>query len=70
MGRLGEHGPAKVKDKAAAVKAFLLDEKEVWTKLEIMTTVFQPVVDLLRLTDSLVPAASKVNILCLQSHVS
>ena len=63
-------GVAKVKDEAAAVKAFLLDEKDFWTKLEIMTGLFQPVVDLLRLTDSLVPAASKVNILCLQSLAS
>ena len=55
-------GAAKVKDEAAIVKAFLLNEKDFWTKLEIMTAVFQPFVDLLRLTDSLVPAASKVNI--------
>jgi hypothetical protein len=59
-------GAAKVKDEAAEVKAFLLNEKEFWPKLEIMTAVFQPVVDLLGLTDSLVPAASKVSTLCLQ----
>ena len=61
-------GIAKVRDEAAAVKALLLNEKECWTKLEIMTAVFQPVVDLLRLTDSLVPTASKVSTLCLQSR--
>lgn len=52
---------AKVKDEATAVKAWLLDEKDFWGKLEIMTGVFQPIVDLLRLTDSMVPAASKVH---------
>jgi hypothetical protein len=51
---------AKITDEAKVVKALLLDEKDFWTKLEIMTEVFQPIVDLLRLTDSMVPAASKV----------
>ena len=57
---------AKTRDEAAIVKALLLDEKDFWTKLQIMTEVFQPIVDLLRLTDSMVPAASKVCSLCLQ----
>jgi hypothetical protein len=51
----------KVRDEATAVKALLLDEKDFWGKLEVMTGVFQPIVDLLRLTDSMVPAASKVH---------
>ena len=58
---------AKTRDEAAVVKALLLDKKDFWTKLQIMTEVFQPIVDLLRLTNSMVPAASKVCSLCLQS---
>lgn len=56
---------AKVRDEAAVVKALVLDEKNFWGKLEIMVDVFQPVVKLLRLADSALPAASKVNALCM-----
>ena len=55
-----QRATAKIREEAAAVKAFLLDEKEFLGRLEIMTTIFQPVVDLLRLTDSMELAASKV----------
>ena len=57
---------AKVRDEAADVKALVLDEKNVWGKLVVMVDIFQPIVKLLRLADSAVPAASKVSALCMQ----
>ena len=57
----------KVRDEAADVKALVLDEKNVWGKLVVMVDIFQPIVKLLRLTDSAVPAASKVSALCMQA---
>ena len=51
---------AKVRDEAAAVKALVLDEKNLWGKLEVMSEIFEPVVKLLKLADSNLPAASKV----------
>jgi hypothetical protein len=53
----------KVGDEAAAVKALVLDEKIFWSHLEVMTETFAPVVKLLRLADSNLPAASKVTAL-------
>lgn len=52
---------AKIKDEAAVVKALALDEKKFWGKLEVMVDVFEPVVKLVRLADSAVPASSKVS---------
>ena len=60
-----QRATAKIREEAAAVKAFLLDKKDFWGRLEIMTTIFQPVVDLLRLTDNMVPAALKGIAFCL-----
>ena len=54
---------AKVRDEAAAVKALALDESGFWGKLEVMTEIFAPVVKLLKLADSDLPAASKVKAL-------
>jgi hypothetical protein len=51
---------AKVEDEGAAVKALALDEKNFWGKLAVMTEIFAPVVKLLKLADSNLPAASKV----------
>ena len=53
----------KVRDEGAAVKALALDEKNFWGKLEVMTEIFAPVVKLLKLADSNLPAASKVSAL-------
>jgi hypothetical protein len=52
---------AKVRAEAAEVKALVLDEKTFWDRLVVMVDIFQPVVRLLRLADSTVPAASKVS---------
>ena len=57
---------AKVGDEAADVKALVLDEKNFWGRLVVMVDIFQPVVKLLRLADSTVPAASKVSAVCVQ----
>ena len=57
---------AKVRDEAAAVKRMLLDEEKFWKTLEIMVEVFDPTVKLLRLTDSALPATSKVSACCMQ----
>ena len=54
---------AKVRDEAVAVKALALDESRFWGKLEVIIETFAPVVKLLKLTDSHVPAASKVKAL-------
>jgi hypothetical protein len=51
---------AKLRDEAAAVKALFLNETSFWGKLEVMVDVFQPVVKLLRMVDSTVPATSKI----------
>ena len=53
---------AKVRAEAAEIKALVLDEKTFWDRLVVMVDIFQPVVRLLRLADSTVPAASKVRL--------
>ena len=50
---------ASVRDEAAIAKSMALDEKGFWGKLEVVVDVFQPVVKLLRLADSGLPAASR-----------
>ena len=57
--------PKKVKDEALTVKALALNESGFWRKQEIMVEVFAPIVKLLRLADSALPAASKVSTGCL-----
>lgn len=57
---------AKVRDEAVIVKSVALDEKDFWGKLEVVVDVFQPVVKLLRLVDSALPAASKVMVPIMQ----
>ena len=44
----------------------MLDEKTFWDRLVVMVDIFQPVVRLLRLADSTVPAASEVSALWMQ----
>jgi hypothetical protein len=52
---------AKVKEEAAAVKAICLNEEGFWKKEVQLVEIFAPVVKLLRLTDSNLPALSKVS---------
>ena len=52
---------AKVKEEAAAVKAICLNEEGFWKKEVQLVEIFAPVVKLLRLTDSALPALSKVS---------
>ena len=57
---------AKVRAEAAETKALVLDEKTFWDRLVVMVDIFQPIVQLLRLADSTVPAASKVRAFWMQ----
>lgn len=52
---------AKVKEEAAAVKFICLNEEGFWKKESQLVEIFAPVVKLLRLTDSALPALSKVS---------
>ena len=52
---------AKVKEEAAAVKAICLNEEGFWKREAQLVEIFAPVVKLLRLTDSALPALSKVS---------
>ena len=50
----------KVKEEAAAVKSIALDDEGFWKKEQQLVDIFAPIVELLRLTDSALPALSKV----------
>ena len=52
---------AKVKEEAAAVKAICLNEEGFWKKEAQLVEIFAPIVKLLRLIDSNLPALSKVS---------
>ena len=52
---------AKVMEEAAAVKSICLNEEAFWKKEAQLVEIFAPVVKLLRLTDSALPALSKVS---------
>ena len=58
---------AKVKAEAAAVKAICLSEDGFWKEEAQLVEIFSPIVKLLRLTDSALPAMSKVR-LCAFRH--
>ena len=60
--------PAEVGDEAADVKALMLDEKDVWSRLVVMLDIFQPIVKLQRLADSTVPAANSQQALTAAMH--
>ena len=61
---------AKVKAEAAAVKAICLNEDGFWKKEAQLVEIFSPIVKLLRLTDSALPAMSKVRLCASQRKVS
>jgi hypothetical protein len=58
---------AKVKAEAAAVKSICLNEEGFWKAEAQLVEIFGPIVNLLRLTDSALPAISKVNS-CASQH--
>ena len=58
---------AKVKEEAAAMKFICLNEEGFCKKESQLVEIFAPVVKLLRLTDSALPALSKVS--CYDSHI-
>ena len=61
---------AKVMEEAAAVKSICLNEEAFWKKEAQLVEIFAPVVKLLRLTDSALPALSKVSCCDSQSEGS